>query len=252
MPRIATIVNRLIEAKQTELTADRAQLKKLKGEATTSGGATPEHLQKAINALRTTIANGQEDLQDLQSELADTLAYEASAAGQLHRLSTREKLKTVDALIDVCITTAGNADIALNAAWAALRRHQIAHTALNGAIGTAYGAVTEGSGFDIHHDQMFLMRSYSSLSNSGPALAEWLIEALQGYELENFIKVSGVQLHHNQHETLQGADAGMLNRCWNRMKEIATRCGVEVHGEDDPDLPVLRNAALEVVTKAKL
>lgn len=246
MPRKTSVIAEIITAKLQEQQADRERLQALKQKAP-PGSNTDALTKKQIDALRITIANGAEDLQDLDTELEEAKAFEASEFGREKIARTQDKLRAADAMVDVCISTAATADQALNAAWMALRQHHAAHMALNDAVGGAYNAVVDGSGFDTHGDQLFLLRSYSSLKNSGVALAEWLIESLQGYELEDHIKVSGFTLNHNNHETLQHADASSLGRCWNRLKELATRCGVEVHKEDDPMLPVIRTAAMEVI-----
>jgi hypothetical protein len=251
MPRKVSVLNQLIDTKQQELIADRAQLAQRKVQAQ-AGGTPDELLQKQINALRVTIANGAEDLEDLKTELKMAIDYEASPEGQRKRADTREKLKAMDALARVCVATAAAADRAASAHWAALRRHFNAHQALRTAMAEAYGAVTEGSGFDVHGDQVFLLQTYSNLSNSAPAIAEWVVEALKGYELENHIQVHGITLHHNQHETLEAIDGAMLNRMMHRMKEIAVKCGHEVHAPNDPDLEPLRQQLLQYVLKEPL
>ncbi|NVO06348.1 MAG: hypothetical protein HXX19_10660 [Rhodoferax sp.] len=251
MPRKISVIAEIITAKLQEQQADRERLQALKQKA--PPGSNPDALiKKQIDALRITIANGAEDLQDLDTELAEATAFEASEFGREKIARAQDKLRAADALVDVCITTAANADKALSAAWVALRQHYSAHMALNDAVGGAYNAVVDGSGFDTHGDQLFLLRSYSNLRNSGGALAEWLLESLQGYDLENHIQVSGITLNPRDHETLQRVDASGLARCWNRLKEVATRCGVEVHKEDDPMLPLLRKTALDVLQTAKL
>jgi hypothetical protein len=59
-------------------------------------------------------------------------------------------------------------------------------------------------------------------------------------------------LHHNQHETLEAIDGAMLNRMMHRMKEIAVKCGHEVHAPNDPDLEPLRQQLLQYVLKEPL
>lgn len=251
MPRKITIINSLIDSKQQEQLSDREQLAKLKTQAQ-SGGAPSELLQKQINALRQTLANGAEDLDDLKLELAQATEYEVSVEGVRKRAEAGVKLKVADAMSSVCVSTAAAADQALNAAWTALRRHHDAHQALREAVGGAYAAVTEGGGADPYGDQSFLLWSYSNLSNSGAALAEWVIESLRGYGLEHFIKVEGITLHHNKHETLLDIDGLMLNRMVQRLKEIAVKCGHEVHGPNDAGLEPLRQALLQSVLSAPI
>lgn len=251
MPRQSSVIAEIISATQQQQVADREQLKRLKQEAPAGSSPTPL-LRKQIDALRLTLLNSDEDLLDLQNELEEAKTFEASEFGREKIARAQNKLRAAEALVDVCITTAANADKALHVAWVALRQHHAAHGALSDAVSGAYNAVVDGSGFDTHGDQIFLMQSYSSLSNSGAAIAEWLIESLRGYELDSIVQVKGVTLNHNHHETLQRADATALGRCWNRLKEVATRCGVEVHKADDPVLPVLHAAALGAIQTARL
>lgn len=247
MLRPSKVVNQLIAEKTAQLIEDRAQLASLKNQLMSGPN---EFVQKAINAMRTTIANGAEDLTDLDVEIKLIEDFEASEAGQLHRVATQNKLVVVDALVDVCMLTASEADRALNLAWHALRKHHAAHAALHDGVAQAYSAVIEGSDFDPHQDQLFLLRSYSTLANSGPALAEWLVESLQGYELNNFIKVEGITLNHNEHLTLSNADGVGLSRMWARLKEVAQRCGVVVPEVGSAAQAPLRQALLAAVTEA--
>lgn len=250
MPRKTSVIEQIISATLQQQAADREQLKQLKQEAPPGSSPAPL-LRKQIDALRTTLLNSEEDLQDLQTELEEAKAFEASEFGREKIARAQDKLRTADALVTVCVSTAAAADAALGAAWRALRQHHAAHVALNDAVSGAYTAVTAGSGFDVHQDQLFLLQSYSSLANGGSALAEWLIESLQGYGLEDHIQVQGITLNHNEHLTLEKADAGGLAKCWSRLKEVAIRCGVEVHKADDRALPVLRTAIFDAITRSK-
>lgn len=243
MLRKPIVLEQLIAAKHLEQKEDREQLAKLKRDLVSRPGQS-ELIQKQINALRVTLANGDEDVQDLAIELEESKAFEASEVGQLQKAKTAEKLLICDALMDVCMQTAADADQALSAAWAALRKHQAAHAALHESVGGAYSALTEGTEIDVHHDQLFLLHSYSTIRNSGPALAEFLVESLQGYDLGEFIKVQGITLNHSEHLTLARGEGQMLGRAWFRLKEIAQRCGVQVHAADTPALPLLRDQIL--------
>lgn len=249
MPRSSIIVSKLIADLQQQIVVDKEQLATHKREL--RAGAN-ELLQKQVNALRVTLTNSAEDLQDLESELKEIEQFEASEQGRLKREDTARKLLVADAMVDVCVATAADADRALYAAQLALRRHHDAHAALTIAVGEAYVGVTDGSGFDVHHDQLFLLRGYSALSNGGAALAEWVVHSLRGFELENFIKVEGVQLHHNRHETIGGIDGVMLGRMWARLKEIGQRCGVTVAEHDQAALAKLSGGIYEAIQAAQL
>lgn len=251
MPRKTSTIAALITAADTQLATDREQLRKLKQDATLEG-APAALLKKQIEALRITVTNGAEDVRDLAAELEEAKAYEGSAFGRENIARAQNELKKADALMGACLATARGADAALFHAWAALRKHEAAHRALNDALSSAYTAVQAGTGVDPYGDDLQLIHHYSRLSNSGVALVEWFIEALKGYEVENIIEVKGVVLNHDQHETLLQADAVGLARCWHRLKEVAAKCGVEVHGSDDPAVATIRDAALNVIQTAKI
>jgi hypothetical protein len=244
MPRSSIVVSKLIQDKQNQLAEDRAQLSSLKERLIASPS---EYVQKSINAMRQTIANSLEDIQDLQAEADKIAVYEASEAGKQHQEETRNKFLVVDAAVDVCMHTAAQADAALFTAWRALRRHHAAHKTLRDATGAAYGAIADGMDYDVHGDQIFLVNGYQNLSNSGGAIAEWLIESLAGYELGEIIQVKGIQLNHNEHLTLQKVDGVGLSRMWTRLKEMAQRCGVTVHAEGHPATRPLAEAILNTV-----
>lgn len=250
MPRSLHTLNKLIQETEAQQVEDRAQLAKLKDQ---QKAVPSEYTQNAINGWRQTVANGQMDLEDLKAELDESVAFEASEAGKQRHIDNAQRLRAVEALVDVCTITGGRADKALLNAWHAMRKHYGAHMALRTAIGDAYSNITADTGYDPEYQQLYLMQEFSNLRNCGPALAEWVMEATNGYELEAYITVEHGMMHsHREHVTIQQAEGVWLNRTWLRMKEIATRCGYTVHAENDPAQPLVREALLKAVMDAEV
>lgn len=247
MPRPLKLLKEIIETAQQQLQADHDQLRKLKMQVSNGNGPAPDLLQKQIRAMRDTIANGTEDLNDLAIEMEEAKVYASSEEAQKKIVQQQNKIRVLDALTNVCVATASEADRALLHAQFALQRHRRAHEALHNAVGEAHTALTAGDGHDPMFDQLFLLHSYSNIKNSGVAVAQWILDALAGYEMENHIKVEGLIFDSKRVVRMVDYESSGLDRCRLRIRDYAKRCGVEAPALDDPALPVLTEELLKAM-----